>query len=86
MATTMPTPPTRILPFPSDLLSDEDLLVLLLPLRSDYRRLAVATVGLPFRPRAALIRRRLADYSEALRLTLANGVEDATIVARGGRR
>jgi hypothetical protein len=67
-------------------LTAEDLLALFLPLRRDYRGLAVATAGLGFRERSRLVHQRLGEYSDALARALANGVDDATIAVRGVRR
>ena len=68
-----------------DQLSLDELVFILLPLRLDYQRLAVSTVGLGYRERSARIRQRLTVYSDVLRLTLSNGVEDATLAVRGRR-
>ena len=68
-----------------DQLSLDELVFILLPLRIDYQRLAVSTAGLGYRERSARIRQRLTAYADALRLTLSNGVEDATFAVRGRR-
>ncbi len=68
-----------------DQLSLDELVFILLPLRVDYQRVAVATVGLGYRERSARIHQRLTAYADALRLTLSNGVEDATLAVRGRR-
>lgn len=68
-----------------DQLSLDELVFILLPLRVDYQRVAVATVGLGYRERSARIRQRLTAYADALRLTLSNGVEDASFAVRGRR-
>jgi hypothetical protein len=68
-----------------DQLTLDELVFIFLPLRVDYQRLAVATADLGYRERSARIRQRLTAYSDALRLTLSNGVEDASFAVRGRR-
>jgi len=66
-------------------LSLDELVFVLLPLRLDYQRLAVSTAGMGYRERSARIRQRLTAYADALRLTLSNGVDDASLAVRGRR-
>ncbi len=68
-----------------DQLSLDELVFILLPLRIDYQCLAVSTAGLGYRERSARIHQRLTAYSDALRLALSNGVEDASFAVRGRR-
>ena len=84
-----PAPPRPPDPPPFDYperLTAEELLALFLPLRRDYRGLAVATAGFGFRERSRLVRQRLGEYSDALTQALASGVDDATVAVRGVRR
>jgi hypothetical protein len=82
------TPPAP-LPYPPAvavaLYSAEDLRERFVFLRRDYCRIIAGTNHLPNKERFALVRQRLAEYSDALADALGDAADDAAILMRDQR-